>query len=139
MQETGASNAIGDLRWEGKEINYAIGNEFPEIVFAFHALLSAASRQRGIFLYVDQAKLDALIDEGTKKSLIGQAAGARIDRLCLYYRLMCGLGPGGDHHSQLGALHYWNGPKSESVYGIVHVSPANDWVSVMVVNGEPPC
>ena len=64
------------------------------------------------------------------------AQDARIDRLCLYYRLACRLGPGGDHYPALGVMHFWQG--SRSLFAIINLSPLNDWCKILVVPGEPP-
>ena len=123
------------MRWEDQELNFRTGAEFPEIVYAHIALLNRAEKVRSYFVRVDQQVLDEMLADGR----IGKMArGARIDRLCLYYRLTCRLGPGGDDYPSLGTVHYWGGSDLESLYGIVYISPRNDWINVMVVSGEAP-
>jgi hypothetical protein len=123
-----------EMRWEDQELNHAIPEtRFPEVFFAGLFLLSCASNQQGSFLRIDQQRLDQMITSG---ELPAKAAGARIDRLCLYYRLSCRLGPGGDHYPVLGATHFWD--NSRSLYAILHISPKNDWFQIMAIAGEPP-
>jgi hypothetical protein len=121
------------MRWEDQEINHKTCDDFPEVICAFLSLVGRAERVRSYFVHIDQPRLDDMIGDGR---LIKQARGARIDRLCLYCRLMCRLGPGGDDYSALGAFPYWS--DSESLYGIVYISPKNDWFDIMVVVGEAP-
>ena len=122
------------MRWEDQELNHDVPeNKFPEVFFAGLFLLACASKLRGRFLHIDQQKLDELVGMG---ELPQKAAGARIDRLCLYYRLACRLGPGGDHYPTLGTTHFWE--DSESLYAILHISPQNDCFHIMVIGGESP-
>jgi hypothetical protein len=80
---------------------------------------------------IDQAMLDRL-----PLVLREKKEQPRIDRVCLHYRLSCGLGPGGERHPVLGVMHYWC--DSKSMYAIVQVSPANDWLDIMTVRAEEP-
>jgi len=122
------------MRWEDQELNHGVPeNKFPEVFFAGLWLLGLAAKEQGAFLRIDQAKLDELVQSGT---LSDRAKGTRIDRLCLYYRLSCRLGPGGDHYPVLGAMHFWEG--SESHYAVLHISPKNEWFDIMVLRGEAP-
>jgi hypothetical protein len=121
------------MRWEDQELNHATESIFPEVVIACLMLLGPASRQQGRFLRIDQKTLDDMIESG---KLSSRARGARINLVCLYYRLMCRLGPGGDHYPTLGTMHFWQ--ESDSLYGILCLSPMNDWFEVMVVSGEAP-
>ena len=122
------------MRWEDQELNHDVPeNKFPEVFFAGLFLLECASRQQGTFLPIDQLVLEAMVEEG---DLPKKAQGARIDRLCLYYRLSCRLGPGGDHYPVLGTTHFWE--DSKSLYAIIFISPNNDWFKIMVVGGEAP-
>jgi hypothetical protein len=122
------------MRWEDQELNHGVPeNKFPEVFFAGLFLLGCASKLQGSFLRVDQRKLDEMVAKG---DLPKKAAGSRIDRLCLYYRLSCRLGPGGDHYPVLGASHFWE--DSKSLYAILYISPQNDWFNIMVVGGESP-
>jgi hypothetical protein len=122
------------MRWEDQELNHGVPeNKFPEVFFAGLFLLGCASRQPGTFLRIDQQTLAEMVEKG---ELPKKAQGARIDRLCLYYRLSCRLGPGGDHYPVLGTTHFWQ--DSKSLYAILYISPNNDWVHIMVVGGEAP-
>lgn len=122
------------MRWEDQELNHGVPeNKFPEVFFAGLFLLGCAAKQRDIFLRIDQGKLDEMVERG---DLPTKAEGARIDRLCLYYRLACGLGPGGDHYPVLGTTHFWGA--SKSLYAILYISPKNDWFHIMVLAGEAP-
>jgi hypothetical protein len=122
------------MRWEDQELNYKVPeNKFPEVFFAGLFMLGCASKQQGTFLRIDQRKLDEMVVKG---DLPKKAKGSRIDRLCLYYRLSCRLGPGGDHCPVLGAAHFWR--DSKSLYAILYVSPHNNWFHIMVVGGESP-
>jgi hypothetical protein len=122
------------MLWEDQELNHEVPeNKFPEVFFAGLFLLGCASRQQTSFLRIDQLVLDAMIERG---ELPKKSAGVRIDRLCLYYRLSCRLGPGGDHYAVLGTTHFWQ--ESTSLYAILHISPRNDWFDIMVIAGEAP-
>jgi hypothetical protein len=122
------------LRWEDQELNHATPeNKFPEVFYAGHFLPMLAAKQQGKFLQIDQAALERMVASGT---LNERARGVRIDRLCLHCRLFCRLGPGGGSYPEIGAMHFWR--DSESLYIILHISPANDWVGIMVVSGECP-
>jgi hypothetical protein len=122
------------MRWEDQELNHAVPeNKFPEVFFAGLFLLGCASKQQGSFLHIDQQTLDQMVEKG---DLPKKAQGARIDRLCLYYRLSCRLGPGGDHYPVLGTTHFWQDSKSR--YAVLYISPKNDWLDIMVVSGEAP-
>lgn len=122
------------MRWEDQELNHDVPeNKFPEVFFAGLFLLGCASKQRGSFLHIDQQKLEKLVGVG---ELPQEAAGVRIDRLCLHYRLLCRLDPGGDHYPVLGTIHFWE--DRESLYAIFFISPLNDWFRIMVVEGESP-
>ena len=122
------------MRWEDQELNHEVPeNKFPEVFFAGLFLLGSASRQQGSFLRMDQRSLDQMVEKG---DLPAKARGARIDRLCLYYRLSCRLGPGGDHYPVLGTTHFWE--DSKSLYAVLYISPRNDWLDIMVVSGEAP-
>ena len=122
------------MRWEDQELNHQIPAEkFPEVSFAGLFLLDYASKRLGSFLRMDQQVLIRMIKSG---ELPEMAAGTRIDRLCLYYRLFCGLGPGGNPYPALGTTHFWKDSKSH--YAILHISPKNDWFDIMAVQGEAP-
>lgn len=122
------------MRWEDQELNHEVPeNKFPEVFFAGLFLLVSASKQQGSFLRIDQQVLDRMVE---KNDLMKKARGCRIDRLCLYYRLSCRLGPGGDHYPVLGTTHFWE--DSESRYAILYISPKNDWFHIMVLAGEAP-
>ena len=122
------------MRWEDRELNHDVPeNKFPEVCFAGLFLLGCASKQHGSFLRIDQRSLDQMIESG---KLPKKTQGSRIDRLCLYYRLACRLGPGGDHYPVLGTTHFWQ--DSRSLYAIIYISPQNDWFDIMVVAGEAP-
>ena len=121
------------MRWEDQELNYKTCDAFPEIVFAFHSLLGRANQLRSCFVRVDPPTLDEMVADGRVDR---RASGARTDRLCLYFRLMCRIDPGGDHYPSFGTFPYWSG--SENVYCIVRISPKNDWLDMMVVVGEAP-
>ena len=122
------------MRWEDQELNHEVPeSEFPEVLFAGLFLLGCASMQLGRYLRIDQQTLDEMVEKG---DLPKKAEGSRIDRLCLYYRLSCRLGPGGDHYPVLGTTHFWE--DSKSLYAIFYISPKNDWFHIMVVGGEAP-
>lgn len=122
------------MRWEDQELNHGVPeNKFPEVFFTGLLLLGFASNQPGTFLHIDQQTLDELVKNG---QLPKKAEGCRIDRLCLYYRLSCRLGPGGDHYPVLGTTHFWK--ESRSLFAILYISPRNDWFHIMVVAGEAP-
>jgi len=122
------------MRWEDQELNHAVPeNKFPEVFLAGLFLLSYASRRQGRFLHIDQQVLDDMVE---KAELPKKAEGVRIDRLCLYYRLSCRLGPGGDHYPVLGTTHFWG--DSKSLYAILYIAPDNGWFHIMVVEGEAP-
>jgi hypothetical protein len=122
------------MRWEDQELNYATPeNKFPEVLFARLNLLVHASQHQGQYLQVDQQKLDKMIEFGT---LSKRAAGARIDRLCLQFRLFCLLGPGGDNYPALGVTHFWQ--NSVSLYAILYFSQKNDWLNIMFVTAPAP-
>lgn len=74
-----------------------------------------------------------MVERGT---LNERAAGVRIGRLCLHFRLFCRLGPGGDHYPSLGVTHFWQ--DSASLYAVLYFSPRNEWLDVMVVAAPPP-
>ena len=112
------------MRWEDQELNYGVPeNKFPEVFFAGLWMLGCAAERQTRFLRLDQAKLDGMVQSG---ALTERAKGIRIDRLCLYYRLACSLGPGGDHYPVLGNTHFWR--DSKSLYAILYISPKNDWL-----------
>ena len=121
-----------DKRWDDQEINYATETKFPEIIHATLIIPRWAEKFRGTFLKLDQVKLDALLESGEFPE---KMRGARIDRVCLYFRLFCRLGPGGDHYPALGVMHWY---RVESLYAIFYFSPTNDWLQVMVLAGEAP-
>lgn len=122
------------MRWEDQELNHKVPDyKFPEVFFAGLSLLGCASKQQGRFLDIDQQALDQMIENG---DLPKRAQGVRIDRLCLYYRLSCRLGPGGDHYPALGTTHFWE--DSKSLYAILYISPKNEWFHIMVLSGEAP-
>ena len=122
------------MRWEDQELNREVPeNKFPEVFFAGLFLPGCASKQQGSFLHIDQHVLDQMVENG---DLPKKARGARIDRLCLYYRLSCRLGPGGDPYPVLGATHFW--ADSKNFYTILYISSKNDWVDIMIVSGEAP-
>lgn len=122
------------MRWEDQELNHQVPeNRFPEVFFAGLFLLGCTSNRQGSFLRIDQQVLDEMIKKG---DLPQKAKGARIDRLCLYYRLSSHLGPGGDHYPVLGTSHFWQ--DSKSLYAILYISPKNEWFDIMVVPGEAP-
>ena len=121
-----------DKRWEGQELNWATESKFPEVVYAGLFLTAYADKRRGKYIKLDQAKLDELVQSG---ALPEKARGVRIDRLCLYYRLFCRLGPGGDDYPVFGVMNFYS---SESVYAIFLISPKNDSLQVIVLAGEGP-
>src|SRR5580658_10165913 len=98
------------MRWEDQELNHTVGDhKFREVVYAGLFLASLAAKQQGKFMRLDQAGLDMMVQSG---ELTERAKGVRIDRLCLYYRLFCRLGPGGDHYPVGGVMHFWRGGTS---------------------------
>jgi len=122
------------MRWEDQELNHEVPeNKFPEVMYAGLFLMAFASRQRGRFLKIDRGTLEQMIEKG---DLPVKAKGARIDRLCLYYRLACGVGPGGERYPVLGTTHFWSG--AQSLYAILYISPENAWLHIMVLGGEAP-
>ena len=122
------------MLWEDQELNHKVGEtRFPEVYISGKFLLSCAAKEHGQFLRLDQLKLDDMVRAG---NLPERSKGMRIDRLCLYYRVFYSLGPGGDHYPVLGAMHFWGASRSR--YALVQISPQNDWLDIMVLNGEPP-
>jgi hypothetical protein len=122
------------MRWEDQELNHGVPeNKFPEVFFTGLFLLGYASKRKGRFVRIDQQMLDDLV---ANDELPRKASGCRIDRLCLYYRLSCRLGPGGDHYPVLGTTHFWE--TSKSLYAILYISPKNDWFHIMVIAAEAP-
>ena len=122
------------MRWEDQELNHEVPeNKFPEVMYAGLFLMAYTARHQGRFLHIDQQALDQLIQKG---DLPSKAQGARIDRLCLYFRLACRLGPGGDPYAVLGTTHFWQA--SRSVYAILYISPQNAWFQIMVLEGAAP-
>jgi hypothetical protein len=122
------------MRWEDQELNHTMPeNKFPEVLFAGLNLLGHASKHQSRYIRVDQQELDKMVEIGT---LSQKAAGVRIDRLCLHFRLFCRLGPGGDRYPALGVTHFWQ--DSVSLYAILYFSPKNDWLDIMVVTAPAP-
>ena len=122
------------MRWEDQELNHATPeNKFPEVFFAGLSLLGYASDHQGQYVRVDQKRLDQMLQDGDFSK---QATGARIDRLCLHFRLFCRLGPGGDQYPTLGVTHFWQ--NSVSLYAILYFSPKNDWLDIMAVTAPAP-
>ena len=122
------------MRWEDQELNHEVPeNKFPEVMYAGLFLMAFAARQQGLFLKIDQGTLEQMIEKG---HLPVKAKGARIDRLCLYYRLACRLGPGGERYPVLGTTHFWSG--AQSLYAILFISFENAWLHIMVLRGEAP-
>lgn len=122
------------MRWEDLELNYSTPEtKFPEILIAGLGLLNHSSKHQSRYLRVDQQNLEEMVKTGI---LSQRAAGARIDRLCLHFRLFSGLGPGGDNYPALGITHFWE--NSVSLYAIIQFSPKNDWLEMMVISAPPP-
>jgi len=122
------------MRWEDQELNHSTPEtKFPEVFFASLELPGLAEKKSGEYLMVDQEKLDAMIQAG---ELSKRISGVRIDRLCLFFRLFCSLGPGRDNYPTLGVMHFWS--NSVSKYVICYFSPNNDWLKVMVVTASAP-
>lgn len=106
------------MRWEDEELNHATSeHKCPEVLFAGLSLLHRAAQHPGAYLRVDQKNLDEMITAG---ALSSKAKGARINWLCLHFRLLCRLGPGGDHYPALGVTHFWQ--NSASLYAILYLS-----------------
>lgn len=121
------------MHWEDQELNFATPEgKYPEVLAAKFALLAEAERSLGRYLRVDQSSLDAL----PLPMLRTKIESPRLDRVCLHFRLSCGLAPGGERYPVLGAMHY--SCDSKSMYAIVHISPQNDWLNVMCVTAEEP-
>ena len=122
------------MRWEDQELNHATPeSKFPEVLFAGLGLRGYASKHQGHYLRVDQKKLDEMVESG---ALNQRAAGARIDRLCLHFRLFCRLGPGDDTYPALGVTHFWQ--NSVSLYAILYFSSKNDWIDILVLAAPEP-
>ena len=122
------------MRWEDQELNHSTPeNKFPEVFFASLELPGLAEKKLGDYLEVNQAKLDLMVQAG---ELDKRTKGVRIERLCLFFRLFCSLGPGGDNYPTLGVMHFWS--NSMSKYAIFCFSPNNDWLKVMVVTASAP-
>jgi hypothetical protein len=122
------------MRWEDQELNHATPeNKFPEVLYAGMSLLGYVSRHQGQYVRFDQKKLDELVQDGT---LPKRASGARIDRLCLHFRLFCGLGAGGESYPPLGVTQFWQ--TSESLYAILYFSPKHEWFDMMVIPAPAP-
>ena len=122
------------MRWEDQELNHSTPEtKFPEVFFASLELPMLAEKNSGEYLEVNQEKLDAMIKSG---ELSKRTSGVRIDRLCLFFRLFCRLGPGGDNSPTLGVMHFWS--NSISKYAIFIFSPNNDWLKIMVVTAPAP-
>ena len=121
------------MRWEDQELNHSTSEfKFLEVFYAGIGLQGYASKHQGQYLRVDQKKLDEMVADGTLK----RATRARIDRLCLHFRLFCRLGPGGDHYPVFGVTHFWL--DSVSLYTILYFSPKNDWLDIMVITAPAP-
>lgn len=121
------------MRWEDQELNHASPEgKYPEVLAAKFGLLAEAERGSGRYVHVDQPMLDAF----PLRALREKKEAPRIDRVCLHFRLSCGLGAGGERYPVLGAMHYWADSKSR--YAIIHISPGNDWLRVMSVAAEEP-
>ncbi len=121
------------MRWEGQELNHTSPEgKYPEVLAAKFGLLAEAERSSGRYVRVDQPMLDTL----PLRALCEKKESPRIDRVCLHFRLSCGLGAGGERYPVLGVMHYCSDSKSH--YAIVHISPSNDWLRVMSVAAEEP-
>jgi hypothetical protein len=120
------------MRWEDQELNYAVPEtKFPEVLAAKFALLSQAEGRLGVYLPFDQSVLATL-----QLKQFADRGVPRIDRVCLHFRLACGLSPGGGAYPSLGIFHYWSG--SKSMYAIVHISPRNDSLQIMSLSAKQP-
>jgi hypothetical protein len=122
------------MRWEDQEINHATPeNKFPEVFFASLDLQGHAAKHQRQYIRVDQKALDEMVSAGI---LSKRTTGVRIDRLCLFFRVFCRLGPGGDHYPNLGVVHIWIDGASH--YDIIRFSPLNDWLDIMDIEAPPP-
>ena len=122
------------MQWEDQEINYATPeNKFPEVFFSSLELRTHAGKRPGEYIRIDQEALEEMIGAGV---LSQRTKGVRIDRLCLFFRLFCRLGPGGGHQPSLGITHYW--VNSNSRYAIFYFSPLNDWFDIMDIEASAP-
>jgi hypothetical protein len=118
-------------RWEDQEIKIGTSSaEFPKETIALFCLCSYAQKCREEFVHIDQPILDGLI---ASQQLPKEAKGARIDRLCLFFRLRCRLGPGGDGEASLGAFPFWS--NDDNCYAITYISPLNNWLDLTVLKG----
>jgi hypothetical protein len=98
------------MKWEDQEINYATPEgKFMEAFRAEFSLLGYAAKFKKRYLVVGQSRFDELV---LKKKLTEKARGARIDHICLKFRLRCGLSPGGGNYPDLGVFNYWRTPKA---------------------------
>jgi hypothetical protein len=80
------------VRWEDQELNYASPEgKYPEVLAAKFGLLAEAEHSPGRYVRVDQHMLDAL----PLRALREKKEAPRLDRVCLHFRLSCGLGPEG--------------------------------------------
>jgi len=129
------------MQWSDQEINHGTAEtKFPEVLLASFELRGEAFKKRGQYLRVDQEVLDEMLVFG---ELSKHSRGVRIDRLCLLFRVYSGLSPGGEGYPVLGVSHYWqcesrSESASKSLYAILYISPENDWLKIMVVEGPSP-
>ncbi len=122
------------MRWEDQEVNYATETgEIKDTLMASCGVLRKARKKKGKYIRVDQGCLDTLIEQADLSEEIKET---KIERFCLYHRLMSGIGPGGEAGPTLGIMHYW--VDSKSYYGIFQFSPQNDWIDVMTIKEDQP-
>jgi len=122
------------MRWEDQELNHATAEtKFPEVFFTSLELPGLAEKTPGEYMVINQSRLDVMIQSG---ELSKRTCGVKIDRLCLFFRLFCRLGPGGDNYPTFGVMHFWS--NSISKYTIFYFSPKNDEFKMMVISASAP-
>ena len=143
------------MRWEDQEYNQDTEHQFYEVTHVAMWLMSTVSREPGHFTRIDQAKLNEIIQSGKlinekvqPPDFTERLKGVQIYRLCLCFRMRCGLQPEGGRFPNLGVCHFWILPKkkwllpqktgAESHYSILYISPKNEWFDMMGIRGESP-
>lgn len=90
-------------------------------------------KREGQYIRIDQEALHEFVETG---ALSERTKGVRIDRLCLFFRMFCNLGPGGGNYPTMGITHYWVNDSSH--YIIFCFSPLNDWFDMMDTEAPVP-
>ena len=119
-----------ELEWT-KELRHAAEYQVPEVVVAM-ALRGYADEHLGQKFRIDQTTLNEMIELGIFKPALPAYKGARIDRLCLHFRLFCRLAPGGEPAPPTGVTEWANlRGATTNYYGVLRFSPENDWLEIV--------